>query len=359
MKPSTRFINLRSTGLFFICVLVFSVNACVPVVDNPSPMAGGVSAEGQAPGSTLAAGVVTPEPLHFRFPTPGAEPVSGWRPPLYPIPWALTVQDHFYFARPIAADEVNWPLADYRYGGVFFRPDLAHTGVDIDAEYGAPVLAAGPGVVIWAGWGFYSGWSENKDDPYGIAVAIRHDFGYQGKPLYTMYGHMSQVDVAVGQYVHTGDQLGLVGNTGNTTGPHLHFEVRLEYNSYFHTRNPELWIVPPQGWGVLAARLTDRKNETLNGVSVTVKSYETGRLFWVKSYGKGSVNSDPYYNENLVLGDLPAGWYLVTIEYEKEIYDADIKILPGRVSYFTFKEGEGFTSTTLPPTEYDLPAPSP
>jgi hypothetical protein len=67
-----------------------------------------------------AQGEVTPRPTiaPFRFilPTPGAEPVSGWRPPLYPVPWAVSAYDHFYFARPIAADNVNWPLAEYRYG---------------------------------------------------------------------------------------------------------------------------------------------------------------------------------------------------------------------------------------------------
>ena len=86
-------------------------------------------------------------PFRFVLPTPGAEPVSGWRPPLYPVPWAISSYDHFYFARPIAADNVNWPLAEYRYGGVFFAPNVVHTGVDIDAEEGTPILAAGSGTV--------------------------------------------------------------------------------------------------------------------------------------------------------------------------------------------------------------------
>lgn len=353
MKPYS---FLRLVLAWTVIVLT---GACAPQTATPSPVAFNLSEQDQASALAGTALAPTPEPLRFLFPTPGAEPVSGWRPPLYSIPWALTRHDHFYFARPIAANEVNWPLADYRYGGVFFRADLVHTGVDIDAKLGAPVLAAGPGTVVWAGWGFYSGWAENQDDPYGIAVAIRHDFGYQGKPLYTMYGHMSEVNVTLGQHVETGDLLGRVGITGHTTGPHLHFEVRLEHNSYFHTRNPELWIVPPQGWGVLAGRLTDFKNETLNGLEVTVTSYQTGRVFRVKSYGQGSVNSDEYYNENLVLGDLPAGWYTIFIEYNKEKYDAEIEILPGRVAYFTFKEGKGFTSIGLPQEKTNLQTPTP
>ncbi len=85
------------------------------------------------------AGTPTLEPFRFYLPTPGAAPISGWRPPLYPIPWAVSPYDHFYFARPIAADQVNWPLADYRYGGVW-TPPFVHTGVDIDAPYGTPIL---------------------------------------------------------------------------------------------------------------------------------------------------------------------------------------------------------------------------
>ena len=81
----------------------------------------------------------TPSPLRFDLPTPGAEPVSGWRPPLYPLPWAVSPYDHFYFARPIAADNVNWPLAEYRYGGIFFD-NVVHTGVDIPDDEGTPWL---------------------------------------------------------------------------------------------------------------------------------------------------------------------------------------------------------------------------
>lgn len=96
------------------------------------------------------------EPLRFTFPTPGAEPISLWRPPLYEAPWALGPFDHFYFVRPIAADEVNWPLADYRYGGIFPGTDIVHTGIDIPVPRGTPVLAAGPGKVIRADYMVYS-----------------------------------------------------------------------------------------------------------------------------------------------------------------------------------------------------------
>ena len=291
----------------------------------------------------------TPPALRFVLPTMGAEPVSGWRPPLYPIPWAVSPHDHFYFARPIAANKVNWPLADYRYGGIFFRPDIVHTGVDIPDDEGTPVLAAGPGTVVWAGWGLFSGYTENEQDPYGQAVAIRHDFGYHDQPLYTIYAHMKEVDVTLGEWVDTGDQLGLVGNTGFTTGPHLHFEVRLGKNTFYQTYNPELWMAPPQGWGVLVGRVRNTKLQAMRHYEVFVKSWESGEMRMVKTYGGETVNSDPYYNENMVLSDLPAGWYKIMIDYGYKSMDMDVRIYPGQVTYFTFQGYLGFTTDT-PPT---------
>ncbi|MBN2149329.1 MAG: peptidoglycan DD-metalloendopeptidase family protein [Anaerolineales bacterium] len=281
-----------------------------------------------------------PDPLRFVFPTPAQAPVSAWRPPLYPTPWVPTPYDHFFFARPIAANEVNWPLADYRYGGEFFE-DTIHTGVDIPAPKGTPVLAAGPGRVVWAGYGIYRG-GYDTTDPYGLAVSIRHDFGYQGQPLYTIYGHLDQVDVTEGQYVETGAVLGLVGETGRVTGPHLHFEVRLAENTFYNTRNPELWTAPPIGWGVLAGRIVDSAGQLVNDQLIIATNPRNGQNWFARSYGEGAVNSDPYYNENLTIGDLPAGVYQLRAAYGGYSYSSEIEVFPGMVSSFTFHGFEGF-----------------
>jgi murein DD-endopeptidase MepM/ murein hydrolase activator NlpD len=294
----------------------------------------------------------TVEPFRFVLPTPGAEPVSGWRPPLYPVPWAVSAYDHFYFIRPIAADNVNWPLAEYRYGGVFIE-GVVHTGVDIDAAEGAPILAAGPGTVISAGWGLYSGAADNLNDPYGQAVVIKHEFGYKGRTLYTVYAHMSEVIAIAGQHVETGDVIGLVGKTGATTGPHLHFEVRLGENSFFNTFNPELWTAPPQGWGVLVGRISGEKGELLNFYPLEVRPEPSGvPLRRALTYAFGVVNPDPYYQENLVLSDLPAGIYKLTLNYQEKDIQTWVEIFPGQVTYFTFTDKEGFQ--VVPPPEPKL-----
>jgi murein DD-endopeptidase MepM/ murein hydrolase activator NlpD len=305
--------------------------------------------------STQAAPTPYTDPLHFTFPSPAPPPVSAWRPPLYPTPWALSPYDHFYFTRPIAADEVNWPLWDYRYGGIFFE-GVIHTGVDIDVDKGTPVLAAGSGKVVWAGYGLYRG-MEDPTDPYGLAVAIHHDFGYQGQSLFTVYGHLEQVDVEVGQHVDAGEQLGLSGDTGHVTGPHLHFEVRLGSDGFFTTRNPELWLVPPQGWGVLAGRITESFDKLATGQEVIVHSLSSGQNWIARTYGGGAVNSDAYYRENLVVGDLPAGSYEIRIAYAGYNYVLPMQILPGVVNYFSFQIRKGY-STALPPApgaEYTPP----
>lgn len=287
-------------------------------------------------------------PVRFTFPTAMPPLISAWRPPLYEIPWAPTKNDHFYFSRPIAADEINWPVEDYRYGGVFFDDNI-HTGVDIPAPFGTAVIASASGKVVKAGYGVYTGRS-NPEDPYGLAVVIQHDFGYEGNPLYTVYGHLSQIDVVDGQRVETGELLGLVGETGFTTGPHLHFEVRIGENRFLTTRNPELWVAPPLGWGVLVGRVMDTNGRLARGHVVYVKNLETGQLWRVFSYGKGPINPDAHYQENVVMGDLPAGVYELRIPFFGVYYEQEIQVLPGRVSYFTFEGYKGF-GDPVPPAQ--------
>ncbi|AKJ10275.1 peptidase [Streptomyces incarnatus] len=86
-----------------------------------------------------------------------------------------------------------------------------HTGIDFHAATGTPVHAVGSGTVVSTGWG----------GAYGNQIVIRMADG-----MYTQYGHLSSIGVSVGQRVVPGQRIGLSGATGNTTGPHLHFEAR-------------------------------------------------------------------------------------------------------------------------------------
>jgi murein DD-endopeptidase MepM/ murein hydrolase activator NlpD len=93
----------------------------------------------------------------------------------------------------------------------FLRRPAMHAGMDFRARTGTPILAGGAGKVVAAGWA----------GGYGRLVEIDHGNGYS-----TRYAHMSKITVSKGDEVSTGDQIGLVGSTGRSTGPHLHYEVR-------------------------------------------------------------------------------------------------------------------------------------
>ncbi len=233
----------------------------------PLPIAGQLSEE-TAPTARAELPVVGPV-LHpvatqssVDLPEAAPTPVSDWRPPPYAIPLAIRPTDHYYFTRPVPSGEVNWPNPRYRYGSTAFGEEPIHTGVDLGAERDTPVLAAGAGEVGWVGFGLYRGVFD-LTDPYGLAVAIRHDFGHEQQLLYTIYAHLSSTIVWPGQRVSAGEQIGTVGDTGHASGPHLHFEVREGENRYFATQNPELWTVPAEGWGVLAGRVTDTYGRNL------------------------------------------------------------------------------------------------
>ena len=88
-----------------------------------------------------------------------------------------------------------------------------HEGMDFSANIGTPIYATGNGTVTKAGW----------QSGYGKIVKINHGYGYE-----TWYAHMNDIDVRVGQKVVRGEVIGKVGNTGKSTGPHLHYEVHVK-----------------------------------------------------------------------------------------------------------------------------------
>jgi murein DD-endopeptidase MepM/ murein hydrolase activator NlpD len=287
-----------------------------------------------------------PDPYAAGLPDATTTPESGWLPAPYPVPWSIAPHDHFYFNKPIGAEQADSLVASYRYGGVFFAPDQPHTGVDFKVDEGTPVLAAASGQVIWAGYGLLFGY-EDETDPYGLAVAIEHDFGYNNQRLYTLYAHLSEISVVKGQQVETGETLGLSGETGFTTAPHLHFEVRLGNNNFYQTYNPELWIVPPQGWGVLVGKVTNNIGELLIDHEVHLRNVETDKEYYTTTYAHDlTINPDPYFQENYVISDLPAGEYEITITFELYYYRTTVTIYPGTTTYFRYRGHWGFEDVT-------------
>lgn len=116
-----------------------------------------------------------------------------------------------------------WPLKGVLYGRYGVRAGRRHDGIDIAAPEGTTVGAAAGGTVIFAG----------EQAGYGAIVIVRHEGG-----LVTLYAHNSRLLVDEGARVHAGEPIAKVGQTGRTTGPHLHFEVR----DGTRPRNPLLYL---------------------------------------------------------------------------------------------------------------------
>lgn len=105
-----------------------------------------------------------------------------------------------------------WPTYNHTISGNDYWS--GHLAIDIGAAFGEPISASDAGVVVFAGW---------ASGGYGYTVAIDHGNGYQ-----TLYAHLSSVVANCGQSVSQGQTIGYGGSTGNSTGPHLHFEIRYQ-----------------------------------------------------------------------------------------------------------------------------------
>ncbi|MEV7596611.1 M23 family metallopeptidase [Kitasatospora sp. NPDC089797] len=165
-------------------------------------------------------------PLAPPAPEPGtADPGAPDAPAAAPQPEAAPA--------PAPAPEPDWsaPVPDAPTSNPFGVPNRSyaagyHTGVDFAVSPGTPVLAVGDGTVVSAGW----------DGAYGKEVVLRLADGH-----FAQYAHLSGLSVSAGQQVSAGQRIGLSGNTGNSTGPHLHFEIRTS-NRYGAVVNPIAYL---------------------------------------------------------------------------------------------------------------------
>lgn len=196
--------------------------------------------------------LVSVEPLDEMFRAAGMNPdtlidqvrrgYSGTGGPLTPIQFStrgqepdadalranaiLSAMDRINLYR-IAAEKAPFSIpvkSNFRYTSGFGpRWGRLHAGTDFAAPIGTPIYATADGVVTEASW----------SSGYGRLIKIRHDFGIE-----TRYAHLNAMDVRVGQRVSRGDRIGAMGNSGRSTGPHLHYEVRVNGNPV----NPMIYI---------------------------------------------------------------------------------------------------------------------
>lgn len=112
---------------------------------------------------------------------------------------------------PVGIGAFIWPANNHSVSGYDYAPAANHHGLDIDGDLADPVFAADNGVVVYAGW---NNWG------YGNIIVVDHGNGWQ-----SLYAHLDTYNVSCGSTVFQGESIGTIGSTGNSTGPHLHFEL--------------------------------------------------------------------------------------------------------------------------------------
>lgn len=233
---------------------------------------------------------------------------------------------HFLLQRPIhppANDSVD---RTYPYASTANGTRDPHRGVEFINAFGTPVYAAGEGVVIFAGPdddAIYSPWQNY----YGNLVVIQHD-----NNLFTLYAHLSKIDIDAGDAVQEGDKIGEVGSSGVAIGSHLHFEVRRgAVEDYFSTENPELWLIPRQSFGAISLSILDA-NSTFQRSAITVQQYsssdEVVGLYYLNTYHPQLTNGE----ENAAIGDLEEGRYRISLIYNGYLYERWVDVESGKLT---------------------------
>jgi hypothetical protein len=243
---------------------------------------------------------------------------------------------HFILQRPVKPPANDLVDSTYRYGSTANGTRDPHHGVELVNGSGTPVYAAADGEVIFAGpdeEAIYSPWKNY----YGNLVVIEHMDG-----LFTLYAHLSKIDIWAGQEVLVGDKVGEVGRTGVAIGSHLHFEVRRDdVQNYFAAQNPELWLVPTKDengtlLGTLTISIVDQ-NFDFQYAEFTIDYHPDRNQPRLKSYYGTTYAGDMMTgHENAALGDLRPGDYRIALNYNGQLYERWVKVESGKLTQVVF-----------------------
>jgi hypothetical protein len=201
-----------------------------------------------------------------------------------------------------------------------------HHGVEFENEFGTPVHAAEEGTVVFAGpddVAIYSPWREY----YGNLIVIEHE-----NDLYTLYAHLSKIEIEVGDVVTVGDLIGEVGRSGVAIGSHLHFEVRRgDVEDYYSTGNPELWLTPRHTFGTISLSIVDI-NSNFQKAEITIQQYSSSNALLEVYYLDTFHPTLATGNENAAIGDLPAGRYRITLISNGHLYERWVEVQSGKLT---------------------------
>lgn len=203
----------------------------------------------------------------------------------------------------------SYLYAEPKYGD----NSLGHTGIDIAANYDT-VFSASAGKVYFVAFD-----TTNPDgyEPTGGGNYILIESTWNGDKLFLYYMHLSKALIKQGAAVSAGQPIAISGNTGNSTGPHLHFEIRQSSSSYYasrNRRNPELWVAI-DGMGAIYGKVPNAPNSTRVDISPDPKPrppYTNYGWSLTYNFNDPGIGSDPIYKENYAIGDVKPGTYTIT-----------------------------------------------
>jgi murein DD-endopeptidase MepM/ murein hydrolase activator NlpD len=324
-----------------IGLVVLLAAGAAPLAAQPSPLGTPTSTPTQTQTPTQTATptathtpTATATPTRTPTSTPTATPMPTLTPSPTPTPAAAV--DHLWLSPPLGPDAPGdrQPGTYFPYGATGGGRYHLHHGVDYMNPAGTPVLAAAAGRVIVAGNDLDTVYGV-KPDFYGNLVIQELDQQFNDQTVFVLYGHLSQVDVAVGQHLAAGEILGRVGMTGVAIGNHLHLEVRLGVNGYEQTRNPVLWLRPEPDQGIIAGLVLDAAGQPIPEVAITFFRAAEPNQWWqqVQTYANEGVNPDDQLGENFALGYVPAGEYLVKVKVGEKSYVQPVAVQPGDIGF--------------------------
>jgi hypothetical protein len=252
---------------------------------------------------------------------------------------------HTWFQRPIALTDQPFIDQTYRYGSTMGGNFQQHQGVEFNNADGTPVHAIGDGVVVWAG----------PAERGALTVAIKHDMRLSTDSgprfIYSVYYHNARLATEVGKRVTAGDVIAHVGNTGRATNDHLHLEVHPvpfdstklvvdpEQRFPAYTTNPELWIEPLPGTGVVAGQVWDSKGQPLKQARIyglTKTEPQETPFSFIETYGD-RAHSSPVYREHFAIGDVPPGDYTLGVEVDGKRVFRRVRVAAGKLTWVVFR----------------------
>lgn len=232
---------------------------------------------------------------------------------------------HQWMIRPVSPKVNNCLDQTHLFDSRVCRNSVKNQGCLYNNSEGIEALAVDYGTIVYT----------NRKIGH---VVLKCDTRYKNYYVYAHYHHLKKVSRWIGQRVSKRDVIGLIGRKGKAIRECLYFEVSLskmdDSNVPNEPVNPELWQRPLPGCGTIAGIVADTAGSFINDLKIYGVEKPTPSetpFSYAKSY-HNSAYSNPAYKENFVIGDVPAGDYLLWVEYDGEKYAVKVKIAPAKIT---------------------------